>query len=120
MNLAIVGWRGFNDYTKFCEIIRKLDIVLTDIKLIVSGGAEGTDTLAAKFAKENNIEMLELKPNWKVNGVYNKYAGLERNKDIIEKADIVIAFDSSEARGTKNSIKHAKNMNKKLYIITLN
>lgn len=122
ITLAIVGWRGFTDYDKFCQIIDDINQtykVLDNVKSIVSGGAVGTDTLAARFAKDNNIELLELKPNWRPNGAYNRNAGLERNEEIIKAADIVIAFDSIEARGTKNSIKHAKKMNKKLYIISI-
>lgn len=100
MILAIVGSRGFNDYKLLSDHVR-----LYKPSLIVSGGARGADKLAEQYAKEHNIEMLIIKPEW---DLYGNEAGFRRNIDIINHADSVIAFWDGESKGTKHSISIAK------------
>lgn len=108
-NIAIVGSRTFNDYEKVKTELDKY----SDIQCIISGGARGADRLAARYARENQILLREYIPNWKRHG---KSAGYRRNHDIIKDADIVIAFWDGESRGTKHSIRLAKEAKKTLVI----
>lgn len=57
MKLAIVGSRHFKHYKLFKSHLRKFTKDKT-IELIISGGADGVDTLAERYAKEKNIEIL--------------------------------------------------------------
>ena len=41
------------------------------------------------------------------------------NEALISNADMVIAFWDGSSKGTKNSIDHAKNMSKQLYVLTM-
>lgn len=84
-----------------------------DIK-IVSGGAIGADKLAEKYANENKYEKIIFKPDWKR---YGNGAGAVRNREIINEADIVIAFWDGESKGTKNSIDIAQKYNKKIIVV---
>lgn len=114
--LAIVGGRDFTNYNLLCKSVDNI-IKNLNIKAIVSGGAQGADTLGERYAKEHNLKPIILKPEW---DKYGKYAGLERNKDIVDNADIVIAFWDNKSKGTKNTIERTRKANKRLYIIPYN
>lgn len=109
MRLAIVGGRTFNDIHKLNEIMSKLSPPDT----IISGGAIGADTVAANYARENNIELVEFLPDWKK---YGRAAGMIRNKTIIDSADAVLAFWDGKSKGTKNSIALARKRKIPLWI----
>lgn len=112
MKLAIVGSREFNDYIKFKNVIIEYFDV-PKITKIISGGARGVDTLAERFADENDISTLIFKPDWNKHG---KSAGFIRNKDIVKSADVVIAVWNGISKGTKHSINICNENNKPLYI----
>lgn len=68
---------------------------------IVSGGARGVDSSAREYANAHGIKLTEFLPDYKR---YNRGAPLKRNLQIIEYADIVLAFWDGKSRGTKNVI----------------
>ncbi len=112
MILAVVGSRGFDDYQLMCDTLSQYSITK-----IISGGAKGADSLASKYAKEHNIELVEFIPDWKNLGVK---AGFIRNKDIVDNSDFVIAFWDSYSNGTRDSIKYASKHCKLLKVIEYN
>jgi hypothetical protein len=106
---AVIGSRDFDDYN-----LLKFELDKYDIREIVSGGANGADSLAENYAKEMNIPTTIFKPDWKT---YGKAAGVIRNAKIVEYSDIVIAFWNGSSKGTENSIKHAEKNHKRTIII---
>ena len=112
MNIAIVGSRWYAEYDTIKEyILSKIDI--KEVECVISGGANGVDRMAEKFAKEFKIKTKIFLPDWNKHG---KAAGPIRNKDIVENSDIVFAFWDGQSRGTKKSIELAEKIGKKLYI----
>ena len=103
VKIAIVGSRTFNDYeflkSAVLEVLR-----IEDISLIISGVADGVDTLAQKFAKEFGIPLLVFYPKWKK---FGNSAGMKRNQYIIQYSDLVFAIRINMSKGTSNSIQHA-------------
>jgi len=57
---------------------------------------------------------LEILPDY---AKYGKSAPLIRNKEIVDKSDLIIAFWNGESKGTKYSIDYAKTKQKKICII---
>ena len=110
MKVAVIGSRGFTNYELVKETLSKLEITL-----IVSGGAKGADTLGEQYAKENNIPTKIFLPDWTKHG---KCAGMLRNTDIINEADIVVAFWDKSSKGTLDSITKSKKLGKPTYVIT--
>ena len=108
MNVAVIGSRTFDDYILLYETLDKYEIAK-----IISGGAKGADSLAKKYSISKNIPILELKPNWDL----GRHAGLLRNTDIVNAADIVIAFWDGKSNGTRDSINKAKKLNKTVNVI---
>lgn len=111
--LAVVGSRGFNNYPLLKRTIDKLRET-TKVVRIVSGGARGADTLGERYAREHQIETLIYKPDWDRHG---RRAGVLRNEDIVEAADLVLAFWDGKSPGTRNTIGRAR-LSKKLHAIT--
>ena len=110
LKLAVVGSREFNDYTLLTLFLDAYKAKTPEL-ILVSGGAVGADELAERYAKENNLQMIVFKPDWKK---YGKTAGFLRNLTIVEEADEVIAFWDGESRGTLDSINKAKKIKKPL------
>ena len=109
MKVAIIGSRKL--FVKdFQEYIPK------ETTEIVSGGAKGIDTCAAMYAKEKGLKLTEFLPNY---DLFGRGAPLKRNDQIIDYADVVIAFWDGESRGTSYVIKQCEQKGKKceIYII---
>lgn len=109
MNLAIVGSRHFTDYDIFLKMIdiklTEIGLDICDIKMIVSGGAAGVDTLAERFAADYNIECKVFEADW---SRYGKSAGPRRNSEIVNTGTIMIAFVAEDSVGTYDSINKAR------------
>jgi len=115
IKLAIVGGRDYTDYENFKKIVKEYCDEIGQLpNFIVSGGAKGVDTMAEQFAKENNIQTIIFKPDWKTLG---RKAGIMRNTDIIEASTHVLALPTSKSIGTYDSINKAKQMDKILKVI---
>ena len=111
MRLAVVGSRNFTDYTTAKVILDELqkDIGFTRI---VSGGANGADSLAEKYAWENDIELAIFVPDWSI----GKQAGFIRNVEIWDNSDYGVAFWDGKSKGTAHSFKLAKKQKKRLFV----
>lgn len=129
VKLAIIGTREFNDYGIMKDILVSLITSNVNVIEIVSGGADGADKLAERFAKEKDIPTKIFLPDWnninhpdakvKTNSWGKKYdasAGFRRNKFIIENSDVVVAFWNGKSNGTKNSLSIAKKLKKHFLI----
>lgn len=112
MKLAIIGSRDFIDYEYMRKTLKE-KLPRTPITLIISGGARGADSLAERYAKENNIP---LKVYWADLVKYGRSAGYRRNIDIVKEVDFVIAFWDGKSKGTKHSIDLCYQYNKQLII----
>ncbi len=111
--VAIVGSRSITNYSIFKS---KLESHNLAFECIISGGANGVDSLAKRYATEHGIKLVEILPDWKTHG---KGAGLLRNTEIVKMADVVIAFWDGVSRGTKDSIEKATAMKKECRVIKM-
>ena len=108
MKVAIIGSRNLINV----EISKYIPENVTEI---ISGGAIGIDTLAEEVADKRRISKSIIRPEY---DKYGKKAPLIRNKEIVKRAELVIAFWDGKSRGTKFTIDYAKKLNKevKIYI----
>ena len=109
MRFAIVGSREI--------LIKNIGDYLFDCDEIISGGAKGVDTCAAIYAKENSIRLTFVLPKYER---YGRAAPIIRNKEIVERCDVVIAFWDGCSRGTLSVIKYAAKRNKPYKLIFVN
>jgi len=81
---------------------------------IVSGGAKGVDASAKEYAIANGIKLVEFLPEYEK---YGKFAPLKRNFQIIQYADLVIAFWDGNSSGTKSVIDNCKKLGVRVMIV---
>lgn len=113
MKVAIVGSREWNDYFIFKAYIDKFREHIK-MDMIISGGARGVDSMAEKYALENEIEFIEFAP--KPEEGFPR-AFFRRNLRIVSAANCVIAFPRGKSTGTRHAISLAKKLNKQLYVV---
>lgn len=113
MKVAIVGSRGFPSESQVMSRLVTLVRFYGNVTLI-SGGASGVDTWARQFAANSGLRFEEYRANWEA---FGKKAGPLRNLEIVEAADMAIAFWDGESRGTKSSIDLALKLRKHLEVI---
>lgn len=115
MYLAIVGGRDFNDYSRFSKIVDDyIRLIGVQPSVIVSGGANGVDSMAERYAREHEIHTLIFKPEYEK---YRRAAPLKRNTQIIETASHVLALPTKTSRGTYDSINKAKKLGKIISVL---
>lgn len=128
MRLAIVGSRNYTNKNRVYHEINECR-KFHEITEIVSGGAAGADTFGVDYAKEHRIKYTVHDAKWddlsepcviKVNSKgkkYNALAGFNRNTDIVDGCDAMIAFWDGRSPGTLDSIEKARNAKKKLRVV---
>lgn len=98
MKVAIIGSRNI--------IVEHLeDFLPQNITEIISGGAKGVDTSAKNYALTHNIKLVEFFPSYEL---YGRAAPLKRNEQIVQRAELILAFWDGKSRGTKYTINYAR------------
>lgn len=106
MKVAIIGSRGLlvGDLTPYLP---------PDTTEIVSGGAMGIDRCAARYAREKGLILTEFLPDYEQ---YGRGAPLRRNLQIIDYADLVLAFWDGTSRGTRYVIENCQKKGKPIKV----
>ncbi len=100
MKVAVIDSRGL--------VVGNLgDFLPADTTEIVSGGAKGVDSSAREYALSHGLKLTEFLPEYEK---YRYNAPLKRNIQIIEYADLVLAFWDGKSNGTKFVIDNCKKL----------
>jgi|TARA_R110002167_G_scaffold37476_10_gene117498 hypothetical protein len=107
--VAIIGSREFADYEFLIDKISEHfgDTPANRDFAVVSGGARGTDALAKRFGTGDTKHRIYIEHPADWDGK-DKGAGMIRNTDIVNQADVVVAFWDGFSRGTRDSIRKAQ------------
>ena len=109
MKLLIVGSRSIEWFDISSYIPDSVD-------LIISGGASGVDSIAEKYADDNRISKMIIRPRY---DMYGKAAPLKRNEYMVDMSDEVLVVWDGKSRGTMYTVKYAEKKNKPINIITI-
>lgn len=99
--VAIVGSRDYHHLDNVKEVVNKL----LPSWVVVTGGARGVDQAAEHAARARGMEVKVFLPDWEQ---YGKAAGQRRNRQIVDAADMIIAFWDGDSPGTKSTLDYAK------------
>ena len=120
---AIVGDRSksWQDYNGVKIIIQKLlnESSIGEPDTIISGEAEGVDTIAKEWAIKNMVNYKGYPPNLYKYGSPSAYH--VRNQQLVDNADVIIAFWSGKTArsGTLSTINKARASDKPTYIFKI-
>jgi hypothetical protein len=107
INLAVIGECNFTNYDIFCEVIDSFRKSMNnEILKFITGCSFGTDYLSDKYAKDNKIETLVIKPDWKKESKGNTRFIV--NKKILKECNFVILFMNKKSKLTNHAYKKAK------------
>jgi len=113
MKVAVIGSRNFNDYQKMKDTLDAIEITE-----LVTSGAKGADTLAEQYACERGLPFRIFLPLHKRDPQvkYHVKWFFERNKELVNYADYVVAFWDGSSKGTKYTMDYAKKVGKPVEI----
>ncbi len=97
-------------YAAICEAVVEFVNELPAGSIVVSGGAQGVDSVAVKAAKDRGLEWKEHLPDYARHGA--KMAPIVRNILIVDDCDELIAFPSPWSVGTWHAISVARDKEK--------
>lgn len=130
MNIVICGGRKFEDYALFDKEMKEILDGKSNF-ILVNGGAAGADTLASRYAQCYNYPYEVINADWdnldvpgavikthvKTGKPYNVKAGIDRNNQMLEIADMVVAFWDNKSRGTGHMVQECKRRNIPLVVV---
>ena len=103
------------DFRAFC---RKHGLGRRKITQVITGGARGIDTTAFRTAGSAGIRNLQFLPDRKkFPGKLILKAYQERNRQIVDSCDILLAVWDGKSRGTKNTLAYARRVKKPAFLI---
>lgn len=110
MRTIIAGSRSCSQI----DIVRALQLCpfTNDISLVLSGTARGADTYGEKWARAHNLPIERYPADWS----RGKSAGLDRNWEMVDRAEALLAVWDGVSRGTKHVIEAAKSRGLRVYV----
>ena len=115
MKLIIAGSRRIDKFGEINLLIQKLiSLLKEDITEFVSGGAKGVDAIGERYAIMGGFTPTIFPADWDRYG--NHAAGVIRNKQMANYADIAIVIWDGKSSGSFNMIKEMGKLNKPCFV----
>ena len=109
MKLLVVGSRSITDFDLSPYISSEVDT-------IISGGANGMDSLAEQYADLHRLSKYIIRPRYKL---FGRAAPLKRNEQMVDMTDAVLVIWDGHSKGTQYTLKYAKKKNKPFTLVQL-
>ena len=105
--VIIAGSRHYADYSQLRDVCDNLlaDKCQTHRIVIVSGGAQGADSLGENYARERGYALKRYPAQW---DKYGRAAGPIRNAEMARNADALVLFWNGKSRGSLNMKEEAE------------
>lgn len=121
--IGIVGSRHFADYEAFRRALVHEDAGVFQLLMratrIVSGGARGVDSLAARWVRENGLQLVEYLPT-RIKGDTFTDAARARNQEIAEDLaandGVLIAMPGPKSKGSYDTIRRCRKLGVKVIV----
>ena len=107
MKLLIVGSRSIKNFDLS-------DYVTSEVDMIISGGANGVDSLAEEYADKKKLSKIIIRPRY---DLYGRAAPTKRNEIMVDMSDEVLVIWDGVSKGTKYTVDYAKKKNKKVQMV---
>ena len=107
MKLLVIGSRSIKDFDLTPHIPN-------DVITIISGGANGVDTLAEEYADRHRLSKYIIRPRY---DLYGRAAPIKRNEQMVEIADAVLVIWDGSSKGALSTIKYAEKIKKPITVV---
>jgi len=114
--IGIIGSRGYDDYPHFSAWVHYYTQNVPNACFVSGGCATGADNLIEMYCHDKGLPILIFYPRY---GEYGKRAPLERNKQIVEASNMLIAFWDGKSTGTAHTLGLAREKNIPIRIINI-
>lgn len=114
MKCIIAGSRSITDIA----LVRKAFFVApfsVRVSEIVSGGADGVDSIAELLAAEIGVPVCRFLPDW---AEYGRYAGPKRNAEMAKYADCLVLVWDGVSAGSASMLREAKKAGLEIHVLT--
>jgi len=106
---AVIGSRSFNDYDLLVRVCRS-----RGVSSVVSGGAVGADSLAARFAGSFGLSLRVFYPDYQR---FGRRAPLLRNQLVVSSVQQVVAFWNGSSRGCFHALACARRLGLPCFVV---
>ena len=104
MTVLVCGGRDFDDYTALADLLNSVHLGVAPITKVVSGAADGADSLGEYWAVQHDVPVARYPANWKM---YGKRAGMIRNAQMLEAEAIELVVACKGGRGTADMVRRS-------------
>jgi hypothetical protein len=111
MRVVIAGSRKIKDYDFVEFAIKKANIHISEV---VSGGANGVDSLGEEWAQKHDVKIKKFPADWDTHG---KSAGPIRNAEMADYCHAAIIVWDGTSQGTFNMIENMRRRKKPYYLL---
>ena len=109
MKLLIVGSRSIKNFDLSPYVGAEVDT-------IISGGAEGIDSLAEQYADLHHLSKCVIRPQYEL---YGRAAPIKRNEQMVDMADEVLVIWDGVSKGSQYTIRYAERTGKSVRVISI-
>ncbi|GAC1327525.1 MAG: hypothetical protein NVSMB17_01650 [Candidatus Dormibacteria bacterium] len=111
VKVAIVGSRHFPEMERVTEFVRSLPAGA----IVVTGGASGVDATAGQAARERALGLIKLPPRFEE--TTDPAASGRRNQELVDSADVLVAFWDGRSNGTRRTVDRALESGKEVHVL---
>lgn len=112
--ILVTGGRDFNDHDLLDLALSALKDILGANVTLAHGAARGLDLMAAKWARDNDWQVLSYPAQWKL---YRNAAGPIRNQKMLDEFDPDLVLSFPGGSGTLDMSKRAAAKNKIIWFV---
>jgi hypothetical protein len=110
VKVAIVGSRHFPEMDRVREYVEALPAGA----IVVTGGASGVDAAAGQAARARALGLIKLPPRFEE--TTDPGASARRNQELVDGADVLVAFWDGRSEGTRRTIERALESRREVHV----
>lgn len=108
--MAIVGSRHFPEMERVTEFVQRLPAGA----IVLTGGASGVDAAAGQAARDRALGLIKLPPRFEE--ATDPTASGRRNQELIDSADVLVAFWDGTSQGTRKTVERALESGREVHV----
>jgi hypothetical protein len=110
VKVAIVGSRHFPQIERVVRFVEQLP----SGAIVVTGGASGVDAAAGQAARDRALGLIKLPPRFEE--TTDPGASVRRNQELIDSADVLVAFWDGQSQGTRRTVERALESGREVHV----